>query len=310
MAKYRFSKRTLYHCTVYVLCMLILAYLTTKLGHRAAQRLQTGHVFTKYNWNALYNFINYLALPSPYYFPQNTDKRYSQANQDEKVFELFPKQNGFFIEIGAFDGITFSNTLWLERKHNWTGILIEANPDLCKAIDSLQRRSWRLCACISEKPNKTFIKEGASGSAAETVDDDHFKLLNEKFKITVPCFRLYHILNTLQRRHIDYFSLDVEGDEISILNSIKRELKSKMITVDMWTIGYKVVNAIQKNIVHKSIHNLKMIRNYFREVGGYFEHSQLSNIPFLSDGYGLDVIFINVESWCKNHTYVPSGAEC
>jgi hypothetical protein len=34
------------------------------------------------------------------------------------------KKNGFFIEAGAFDGELFSNTLYLEKMRDWTGILV------------------------------------------------------------------------------------------------------------------------------------------------------------------------------------------
>ena len=51
-----------------------------------------------------------------------------ETAQDEWViWQLKAKHNGFFIEIGAFDGVYHSNTLVLERDFGWDGILIEAN---------------------------------------------------------------------------------------------------------------------------------------------------------------------------------------
>ena len=86
--------------------------------------------------------------------------------------------------MGAFDGMILSNTLWLERHHNWTGLLIEANPDLCDAIDKHKRRVWRLCACISTESSTTFIKRGDLGSAKNIVDKDHLKQLKPPLKVT------------------------------------------------------------------------------------------------------------------------------
>ena len=35
--------------------------------------------------------------------------------------EIGPLKNGFFIEVGALDGVEFTNTLYFESAHNWTG---------------------------------------------------------------------------------------------------------------------------------------------------------------------------------------------
>ena len=39
------------------------------------------------------------------------------------------KKNGFFIEAGAYDGEIISNSLLFEIKHQWTGLLVEPNPE-------------------------------------------------------------------------------------------------------------------------------------------------------------------------------------
>ena len=57
---------------------------------------------------------------------RTTNYQKSQLRQD--LFVLFVtdfKQNGYFIEAGASDGVTFSNTFTLEKNFNWQGILVE-----------------------------------------------------------------------------------------------------------------------------------------------------------------------------------------
>ena len=44
------------------------------------------------------------------------------------------KTNGFFFEAGAYDGVIASNTLLFETRRNWTGLLVEANPDNYDAL--------------------------------------------------------------------------------------------------------------------------------------------------------------------------------
>ena len=53
-------------------------------------------------------------------------------------------KNGFFIEAGAYDGESYSNSLFFEMKFNWTGILVEANPDAFAEMKLKHRKSWLL----------------------------------------------------------------------------------------------------------------------------------------------------------------------
>lgn len=54
---------------------------------------------------------------------------YSQNGQDAFIVKLFNgKRNGYFLDIGAYDGVYFSNSLTLEKSLGWEGICIEPNP--------------------------------------------------------------------------------------------------------------------------------------------------------------------------------------
>ncbi|XP_076071802.1 uncharacterized protein LOC143043311 [Mytilus galloprovincialis] len=263
--------------------------------HYRGHGQQRVHVFTKINANFTRTLGYYLTIPHPYFPVNNTNKHYSQAHQDETVYKISPKKNGFFVEMGAYNGQTFSNTLWLERKHNWTGLLIEANPDLCRQIDALKRHVWRLCACISDKLRKTeFIQSGAVGGMASELDNDHMQMIKTKRTISVPCFDMVEVLDQIGVQHIDYFSLDVEGSEMIILESIRNKLISGKIVVNIWSIEYRTWDG-KKNIVNKSLQKLQNLRFFFQNIGGYVEHSQLDNEHGNNrDGMALDVVFVRI----------------
>jgi len=54
---------------------------------------------------------------------------YSQFKQDLFLLEFYNKKyNGYFIEIGASNGITDSNTYLVEKDYNWKGICVEPIP--------------------------------------------------------------------------------------------------------------------------------------------------------------------------------------
>lgn len=253
---------------------------------------------------------DYLGAPYPYHEVQNAKERYSQANQDQVVYDILQKKGGFFVELGAYDGQLYSNSLWFERQHRWTGLLIEANPELCRKIDQLKRNAWRLCACVSNTLEKvTFIKGGALGGVESHIDKHHMKTLNRTDKVSVPCFSMESVLNEINTYHIDFYSLDVEGAEMTVLESMRDGLKSHRFTVDVWSIEYRVWDG--KQIVYeKSLDNLNSLRRYFKRIGGYSEHSQLSNDGNVNDGYALDVVFVRNEIYCKKHKLLPDGSKC
>jgi len=59
---------------------------------------------------------------------------YSQLGQDLEVLKFYNnKENGFFIEIGASDGLNLSNTYLLETQYKWKGICCEPIPNNFKS---------------------------------------------------------------------------------------------------------------------------------------------------------------------------------
>ena len=59
------------------------------------------------------------------------------------------QRNGFFVECGALDGERSSNTIWLEQKRGWTGLLIEMDPSWYLQVRGKNRKSFTINACIS-----------------------------------------------------------------------------------------------------------------------------------------------------------------
>lgn len=62
------------------------------------------------------------------------------------------------MECGAADGEVFSNTLYLESRLNWTGLLIEPDPgSFDKLANVVNRKSWKINACLSSKNYPTEV---------------------------------------------------------------------------------------------------------------------------------------------------------
>jgi hypothetical protein len=85
---------------------------------------------------------------------------FSLNDIDLKLNEVFEgKKNGFFVELGANDGISQSNTLYFEKYMNWSGILIE--PILEKFESCVSNRSpknsYTNAACVSNAFSEDYM---------------------------------------------------------------------------------------------------------------------------------------------------------
>lgn len=113
---------------------------------------------------------------------------YGQVDQDLYAFLFFGgKKDGFYVDIGANDGVSFSNTYIFEQ-FGWNGICVEPLPDIFSKL-----RQNRKCACYNvavaaESGNEiNFIRasgvEGLSGLESEMTEVHKKRIVNEHGKI-------------------------------------------------------------------------------------------------------------------------------
>jgi FkbM family methyltransferase len=144
-------------------------------------------------------------------------------------------QNGFFIDIGANNGVTVSNTLIFEQM-GWNGICVEPLPD-----KFLSLRENRKCDCYNvaiaehSQSDQTFIN--ARGPNNDTIGcnmlsglessmtEKHKQLINEiggnMEYITVQTMTFNDLMSNYPAiTYIDLLSIDVEGGELNVLKSI------------------------------------------------------------------------------------------
>ena len=144
------------------------------------------------------------------------------------------QSNLTYVDIGANDGVTWSNTIILEKQYNWKGICIEAHPTMFK-----QLQSNRNCTCleyaISDKEGELdFLTIEGSWEAnmlsglvdnydprhRERVDAEHLRYGGTSSTVKVRCKTLQQIIDDENLTKIDYLSIDTEGSELPILKSI------------------------------------------------------------------------------------------
>jgi len=145
----------------------------------------------------------------------------SQLNQDIFALLMNGFEPGFFVEIGANDGTTLSNTIYLEECFGWQGILIEANPKYRQSLARRKKSTIVIKAVFSSKGRMEFVDAGLYGGISQMLDGTHQQYTNECARIDVECEPLVDILNSCNAPYqIDFVSVDVEGMESDIVEQI------------------------------------------------------------------------------------------
>ncbi|XP_023336634.1 protein Star [Eurytemora carolleeae] len=163
-----------------------------------------------------------------------------QVGQIEHVVSYFKnKKGGFFLEAGAFDGEYLSNTLYLEAQFNWTGILIEPNREAFKTLITRNRKSKLLNSCLSVHRYSEEVTFDAAdvvgGILGDGPDTKGWVPADKRAKYRLRCFPLYSIIMALGNPKIDFMSLDIEGVELAVLETIpwsKVDIETLLIEVE------------------------------------------------------------------------------
>ena len=161
---------------------------------------------------------------------------YSQFGQDKfldtHVFKNF--RDGTYVDVGAYDGIKFSNTYLFAKQYGWHGINIEPNSIIFADLQKNRPDSINMQIAIDVEDNKHkdfMLNTGYSkmlSGLKEYYDSKHIARLNKEQKqygglttiVPVTTRRLDSLLLENNISHIHLLSIDVEGAEESVIKSI------------------------------------------------------------------------------------------
>lgn len=204
-------------------------------------------------------------------------KNYSQNNEQQIILDFFNGFVGSFIDMGANDGITLSNTYALTLL-GWRGTLVEASPKAYKRLVDLHRENKNLtlieCAVGAYNGDIVLHESGAllgNGDIAlvsstrmdEVSRWDSLKLPFEDVKVQQNTFK--KMQEKSPYKNYDFLSIDIEGMELDVLPQIDfNELGVKLACIEFNGKQKEKYEAIMRpfgfNLIHENQENLIYIK--------------------------------------------------
>lgn len=207
---------------------------------------------------------------------------YSQSGQDKEMYKhFFKKYNGpgFFIELGALDGVLISNSLFYEKILGWNGICIEPTERHYKNLLK-QRNCHKFDDVIFDEEKDVIFYEATSccdslNGIKDLYDERHLKRIDREVEqynqdkkdikeIVKKARTMDSVLKEVGVKDIDFLSLDVEGAELNVLKSINwNDTKIKVICVED-NYGDKRLHEYLQSIKYKFFKRLEGDYIYYK----------------------------------------------
>lgn len=166
----------------------------------------------------------------------------AQFGEDRILWQIFQyRPHGYFVEVGAYDGVTLSNTYFLEQV-GWHGLLIEPIGPLCEKASAARPRSRAIHAAVSKPGSpataRFTIAQNVPVLSFLKADQDHVDRCRREgatlVEIDVPVFTLDEIIMRERQSpaaaggpwapgrgwRIDLISIDTEGSEMDVLEGL------------------------------------------------------------------------------------------
>jgi FkbM family methyltransferase len=173
------------------------------------------------------------------------NKSYAQAGQDllaAYYFKHYPASQRIFLDIGAFDGIGFSNTRLLFER-GWRGVCVEPVLKNYKKLESLYQNTnvITIRAAAADYEGEITLNVATIpwaeewGSDVSSPTDDVLERWPEYIweKETVPVITVSKILELNDMTHADFVSIDVEGHEMAVLRGFDlQKFRPHLIVVE------------------------------------------------------------------------------
>lgn len=191
---------------------------------------------------------------------------YSQNDEQEVILRFFAGRVGRFLDIGAYDGVLFSNTRAL-LEQAWTGVMVEPNPhNLIKLMESVRPYAHQVevlaAACAPEQGVMGLTMDEIEGRGwASTIAGTNGVLKPSPIRLLVPTITPAALLSA---GPFNFISIDAEWMDFEILKAMPPgwvehcellciepsglEQRKDMIII-LTMIGFEIHHSTPENII-------------------------------------------------------------
>lgn len=186
-------------------------------------------------------------------------KYYSETGEDIILSELFNNQLGTYLDIGSGHPVIGSNTYYYYKK-GWTGVCVDPQPNLNIAYNLIRSRDRFIPKVVSSKEKETFFRfTNSLLSTTNAKVAQYHQSRGLKFtKFELDCVNIKNLIPLEISPTENFFiSIDVEGSELEILNSINfSKQRPRAIIIESWKKpwnGKSELNKYFKRVKYKLI---------------------------------------------------------
>ena len=179
----------------------------------------------------------------------NKRSSYSQFQEDLFIDHFFKnKSNGFYVDIGCYHPIKYSNTALIYNK-GWSGINVDLNQTSIDLFNIARKRDKNICAALSNKneaaefffdhllsPVNTLSKEFSDYSYKNISRNKYIKKKIQKYTFD----KLVEKFD-LKISNIDLLNIDAESHDFEVLEGFDfNKYKPKIICIELYYSKLKI----------------------------------------------------------------------
>ena len=185
-------------------------------------------------------------------------RSYSQEGEDLILNRIMGhRDKGFYVDIGSFHPVHYSNTYFFYLM-GWNGINLDATPGIKPLFDLVRPGDINLESAVSGDPHpRTFymFRERALNTFSKEIADEYISLGHKLINtLSIKALPLAGILQSYvpAGQAIDFMSIDVEGAELSVLNSNDWDkYRPRYILIEALNLKFEDINSNQVHMYLK-----------------------------------------------------------